>query len=228
MSAPARPDSWLSLTRSVLFGPTLFFSNLPPAVGYQTTALYLGKTALVISLVHAIVISAVFYCVVTSFASILAAFIAIFGVLLTPVIAVAGNIPPEQVPAAIAEFSKGGGTQILALTAKLGLFIFLSLFMLTFIGTAALGSIAYAGARALGGKGSAADTASACAYGSAAWLLTLVPVVNAFAPIYTATLGFVGIKSVHKLSTIKALAVVAFAALVPTIAIVIYCTLTSH
>jgi hypothetical protein len=104
--------SWWSLTKRVLFSPRDFFAQLQfqEPFSYQRSAIHLAKTALVVSLINALVITAIFYVVASSFSAILMAFTVLFGTLLTPLIAVAGNIPPEKVPGAVESFVKSGGS----------------------------------------------------------------------------------------------------------------------
>ena len=99
--------SWWTLSKRVLLSPVSFFAQWPGNVSFKTSSLYLVKTALITALLHALVWAVIFYVIAACFLSVMSAFVAIFGVLLTPVIAVAANIPPDKVVDHVSQFAKG-------------------------------------------------------------------------------------------------------------------------
>lgn len=183
---------------------------------------YLAKTAFVVSLINSLVLTLIFYVIASSLASILGAFIVVFGTLLTPLIAVAENLPPEKVPAAVAAFAKDGSLQVLALSAKLGAIFFIGNFCTIIGSTCAQVGIAHGMARLLGSTASFRATAAAYTFASAAWTLTSIPILNFIAPIYGAVLDVIAMRHLHQLSLGKAITAVAIAAVVPLIVLIFF------
>lgn len=200
-----------------MFSPLTFFAELPGTFSYQSSAVYLAKTALVVALINSLVLTLAFYVVVESFSSILTAFTVLFGTLLTPLIAVAANIPPDKVPAAVESFAKSGGLQVGILSAKLGAFLFVGYFGTIVMSTCLQSGIAHGIARLLGCTGSFRATAATYSFGSAAWMLSVIPLVNVLAPIYGFALDIFGIRSAHQVSGAKATLTVAAATAVSAI-----------
>lgn len=223
MDSDTEKPSWWSLTKRVLFTPRSFFAHLTDLLSsYRTSVVYLAKTALVASLINALVLAVIFYLVVSAFASILTAFMSIFGILLTPLIAVAANIPPDQVPAAIESIARRGDLEVCMLSARFGAFLFVAYFGIIVTATCIQAGVAHGVAHLLGSARSFRETAAAYSFGSAAWLLSVVPVLNAVAPIYCAVLCIFGMQHVHQLSRTRATLTVVVAAAVPVIAFLIY------
>lgn len=216
--------SWWSLTKRVLFSPRAFFAQLQlqEPFSYRRSLLHLAKTALVVSLLNTLVLTTIFYVIVASFSSILIAATVLFGTLLTPVIAVAGNIPPEKVPGVVESFAKSGGSQVAIFSVKLGVFLFAAYFGTIISSTCLQAGIAHCIARLLGCTGSFRSTAAVYSLGSAAWTLSLIPGVNAFAPIYGAALDIFGMQHGQGLTGAKASLAVAAAAAIPIVAFLLY------
>ncbi|MGD9679888.1 MAG: YIP1 family protein [Candidatus Obscuribacterales bacterium] len=224
MDSDNEKPSWWSQTKRVLFSPRSFFAHFPEPSDYRSSVIYLAKTALVVSLINSLVLTAIFYVVVDSFASILTAFMMIFGALLTPLIAVAANIQPDKVPGVIESLARNGGLEVRLLSAKIGAFLFVAYFGTVIISTCIQAGVAHGVARLMGSAHSFRATAAAYSFGSAAWMLSVVPVVSVAMPIYCAVLYIFGMQQAHKLSRAKAiLAVLVAAAVVPGIAFLMYC-----
>lgn len=223
MDSDNEKPSWWSTTKRVLFSPRSFFAQLPEPSDYRSSVIYLAKTALVVSLINALVLTAIFYVVVDSFASILTAFMMIFGTLLTPLIAVAANIQPDKVPAAIESLARNGGFEVRLLSAKIGAFLFVGHFCTIFVSTGIQAGVAHGVVRLMGSAHSFRTTAAAYSFGSAAWMLSVVPVVSMAMPIYCAVLYMFGMQHAHQLSRAKAVLTVVVAAAVPLFALVMYC-----
>lgn len=222
MNSDIETLSWWKLTKHVLFSPRAFFAQSQGQLTYRSSVVYLAKTALVASLINTVLLTAIFYVVVASFASILTAFIAIFGTLLTPLIAVAANIAPDKVPGAVESFARNGELQAVMISVKLGAFLLAGYFGTIVISTCLQAGIAHGIARWLGRGGSFRATVAAYSFGSAAWMLSVVPLVNVIAPIYGAALNFFGMRHVHKLSSAQAMFTVALAAAVPAITFMLF------
>ncbi len=216
--------SWWSLTKRVLFSPRAFFAQLHEPFSYRSSVVYLAKSALIASLINTLALTLIFYVVMASFASIVTAFTVLFGILLTPLIAVAANIPPEKVPAAVESFARNGGLQVGIMSARLGAYLFLGYFGTIMMSTFLQAGIAHGIARLLGSAASFRATATAYSYGSAAWMLSVIPFVNVLTPIYGALLNIFGMRQVHRLSGPKAAFTIAMAATVPVIGFIIYCS----
>lgn len=214
--------SWWSLTTRVLFSPRAFFAQFQGPFSFRRSVVYLSQTALVVSLINTLVLTLVFYVVVAFFASILTAFTAIFGTLLTPLIAVVANIPPDKVPGAVESFARNSELQAGIMSARLGAFLFVGFFGTIVMSTCLQAGIAHGIARLLGCAGTFRATAAAYSFGSAAWMLSVIPIVNVFAPIYGAALDIFGMRHVHQLSSARATLTVVMAAAVPTIAFIVY------
>ncbi len=213
--------SWLEQTKSVLFTPREFFEQLREQCSYRRSVVYLAKTALIASLINAFILTLMFYLLASAFASILSAFVVVFGILLTPLIAVAANVPPDKVPGAVAAFAKDGNMQVFILSAKLGAFLFVGNFCTIIASTCLLAGIAHAITRLLGSTVGFRATAAAYSFASAAWALSSIPVVNLITPIYGVVLDIIAIRQLHALSRAKAIAAVAIAAVIPVIALTI-------
>jgi hypothetical protein len=222
MDSDIETFSWWQQTRRVLFSPRAFFAQLQEPFSYRRSAVYLAKTAFVVSLINALALTLIFYVVVAFFASVLTAFTVILGTLLTPLIAVAANIPPDKVPGAVESFARNGAVEVGILSAKLGAYLFVGYFGGIMMSTCLQAGIAYGIARLLGGASSFRATVAAYSFGSAAWMLSVVPVVNVFAPIYGAILDIFGVRHVHRLSTAKTVLAVVTAAAIPVIAFIWY------
>lgn len=209
--------SWWTLTRRVLFSPRVFFARSQEQVSYRRSVVYLAKTALIASLINTLILTAVFYIVAASFTSILSAFIVLFGTLFTPLIAVIANIPLDKVPAAVESFARNGELQTGMLSAKLGGFLLVGYCGTIVISTCFQAGIAHGISRLFGGAGSFRSTAAAYSFGSAAWMLSFIPILNVIAPIYGAALNFFGMRQLHQLSGAQATFTVVLAAAVPAL-----------
>lgn len=223
MDSDNEKPSWWWQTKRVLFSPRSFFAQTPEPSDYRSSVIFLAKTALVVSLINALVLTAIFYVVVDSFASILTAFMMIFGTLLTPLIAVAANIGPDKVPGAIEALARNGGFEVRMLAARVGAFLFVAYFGSIIAFTFIQAGVAHGVARLMGSVCSFRATAAVYSFGSAAWMLSIVPVVSLAMPIYCAVLCFFGMQHAHQLSRARAILSVAVAAAVPAIAFVICC-----
>lgn len=215
--------SWLEQTKTVLFAPREFFEQLREQSSYRRSVVYLAKTAFIASLINALVLTLMFYLLASAFASILSAFVVVFGILLTPLIAVAANLPPDKVPGAVAAFAKDGGIQVLILSAKLGAFFFVGNFCTIIASTCLVAGIAHAITRLLGSTIGFRATATAYSFASAAWMLSSIPVVNLITPIYGVVLDIIAMRQLHSLSRAKAIAAVAIAAVIPGIGLIAFC-----
>lgn len=162
-----------------------------------------------------------FYLIASAFASILSAFVVTFGVLLTPLIAVATNLPPDKVPGAVAALAKNGSIELLILSAKLGLFFFIANFCTISVSTVLQALIAHGITRLLGSTKSFRATAASYAFADAAWTLSCIPVVNLITPIYGAILDIIAMRHLHQLSLAKAIGAVATAAIIYVIGLII-------
>lgn len=211
--------SMWSIATAVVFHPKTFLAARPEPFSFRASAAFLVKIALAVSLINALLFTAIFYVVTASFIDVVNAFIAIFGTLLTPLIAVAANIPPETVPQAVAAMAKNGGAGVSVFAAKLGAVLFAGNFVVIVLGTTVQTGIAHVVTRLLGGSGSFRATASAYCLGSVAFVLTVVPLVNLITPLYAGLLYMFGVRQWHQLSTPKATVVVFTAASVPLIAL---------
>lgn len=217
MASDNKSSSWCSVTARILFSPRTFPAQLAEPFTYRKSVAYLAKTALAASLTYSLGLTVLFYVILASFASILTAFMAIIGTLLTPAIAVVANIPPEKVPAAIESFARSGGLQVAMISVKLGVFLLVGFFAAIMTSTCLQAVIAHGIARLLGCAGSFRATAAAYSFGSAAWMLSVIPVVNLFAPLYATALSVIGMRHAHQLSLAKA----AFVTVASAVAIVI-------
>lgn len=215
MNSDLKTLSWWTLTRRVLFSPRAFFAQSQGQFSYRHCAVYLAKTAVVASLLNTLIITVVFYVVAAAFTSILTAIIVLFGTLFTPLIAVVANMPLDKVPAAVESFAKNGELQTGILSAKLGVFLLVGYFGAIVISTCIQAGTAHGIARLFGCAGSFRATAVAYSFSSAAWMLSAIPIVNVFAPIYGAALNFFGMRQVHQLSRSQAVFTVALAAALP-------------
>ncbi|MBX9573488.1 MAG: YIP1 family protein [Candidatus Obscuribacterales bacterium] len=204
-----------------MFTPQAFFKQLRGQYCYRDSMLYLAKTSFVVSAVNALLVTLVFYVLASSFVSILSTFMVIVGTLLTPLIAVAANLPPEKVPGAVAALAKDGGTQVLILSAKLLILFFISNCCTIIASTCLLAGISHGITRLLGGPGSFRATAASYAFASAAWTLSSIPVVNLLAPIYGAVLDIIAMRELHEISRAKAITAVTISALIPLIALIL-------
>lgn len=222
MNSHIQTLSWWSQTRSVIFSPRAFFAKLEEPCSYRHSLVYLAKTALAASFINTLVITTTFYIVASSFASILSAFILIFGVLLTPLIAVAANISPEKVPSLIESFTRIGEVQIAITSARLGVLLLAGFFGTIVTSTCLQAAIAHSIARLLGSNSNFRATASVISYGSAAWMLSTIPFLSVCAPVYAAVLNILGMKSAHKLNTARATFIIAIASAMPVIGAILY------
>lgn len=220
--------SWWLQTKRVLLSPRATFSQIAEPFSYRDSVIYLVKTALLAAMLNALGLSLIFFVVAESFASILSAFIVLFGVLLTPLIAIAAGIPPEKVPSAVESFAASGGAQAALLTVKLAAFLFGGFFCTIISSTALQAGIAHLVARLLGCAGVFRATLAAYSLGSAAWLLCAVPVLNLLAPFYAAVLNIFGMRELQQLSALRATLAVMFALAVSTITLVVFLGLRSN
>lgn len=221
MNSDIENVSWWKLTTRILFSPRAFFAQSQGQLSYRSSVVYLAKTALVTSLINTLLLTAIFYVVVASFASILIAFTAIFGILLTPLIAVAANITPDKVPAAVESFARNAELDAVMISVRLGVFLLVGYFGTIVTSTCLQAGLAHGIARLLGCTGSFRATAAAYSFGSAAWMLSVVPILNVIAPIYGIALNFFGMRQVHELSRTQAMFTVALAATIPTITLML-------
>lgn len=214
-------SSWWSVTTGVLFSPQTFFRELEEPSNYRSSVAYLAKTVFAATLINTIILTLLFYVILSSFVSIISAFIAIFGIVLTPLISVAANIPPEKVPEAVASYASNGGLQVAMLSARFGAILLLGQFGSIMICTCLQAGFAHAIARLLGSAGSFRATMSAYSFSSAAWMLSVVPIVNLFAPFYCAVLCTSGMRYAHQVSTGKAALATLLAAAIQVIGFII-------
>lgn len=212
--------SWYSLTLRILFSPRAFFSHLSAPLSYRVSLIYLAKTSLLTSSLITLLVTVSFFVVMECFASMLAAFAAIFGVLFSPLISIAANIPLEQVPAAITSFANNGSAQVGLMAIRLGAFLLPACFLAIVMSTFVQAGISHGVARLLGSVASFKATVAAYSFASAAWVLSVVPIVNVIAPLYGAYLNAAGMRSLHGLSTVKAIF-----AIILAISFSIICTL---
>ncbi|MBX9687130.1 MAG: YIP1 family protein [Candidatus Obscuribacterales bacterium] len=217
MDSEIQTDNWWKTTTRILFSPRTFFKQLQGPFSYRKSVTYLAKTALVASLVNTILLTLIFYLILASFASILSASTLLFGILLTPLIAVAANIPPEKVPTLLESFARNGGIQVAIMSARFGAFLFLGYFGTITIGTIIQAGIAHGIARLFGSAAGFRVTATIYSYGSAAWMLSVIPIVNLLSSFYAAVLIFFGMRQLHELSGVKAIFALVMAAAVPLI-----------
>lgn len=195
---------WWALTKRILFSPRVFFAQTFEAMSYRSSLIYLAKTTLLVSLISALILSIIFYVIVASFTSILSAFVLVFGILITPLLAVAMNIPPEKVPAALESFARNGDLQVATTSIRLAAFLFVAYLGCIFTGTFVQAGIAHGVARLLGSRASFRATVCVYSLGSAAYLLSIIPLVSFCAPFYAAVLIALGLRSAHNLSIPKA------------------------
>ncbi|MBY0548409.1 MAG: YIP1 family protein [Candidatus Obscuribacterales bacterium] len=217
MNSHIETPSWWQLTTRILFSPRAFFAESTGKLGYCVSMVYLAKTALIASLINTLLLTTIFYAVVASFASILTAFTAILGTLLTPLIAVAANIPPDKVPGAIESFARNGEFHTIMISVKFGAILLVGYFGTIVISTCLQAGIAHLIARLLGSTGSFRATAAAYSFGSAAWMLSVIPLLNVIAPVYGAALNFYGMRNVHQLSSAQTTLTVGLAVAVPLV-----------
>lgn len=145
----------------------------------------------------------------------------IVGTLLTPLIAVAANLPPEKVPGAVAAIAKDGGIQVIILTAKLGVLFFVGNSCTIIASRCLLAGIAHGIIRLLGSTRSFRTTAASYAYASAAWTLSTIPIVNLLSPVYGAVLDVIAMRRLHESTYTRAISAVAIAAVIPVIALIL-------
>lgn len=218
--------SWLATTRSVLFAPRVFFEQLRGQDSLRSSVVYLLKTAFAVSLINAVVLAVMFYVLVSAFTSIFSALIVVVGTLLTPLIAVAANMSPEKVPAAVANFAKDGGLLVPIISAKLGVLLFAGQFCTIIASTSIHAGVAHGIARLLGSSRTFSFTAAAYAFSSAAWMLSIIPAVNLIAPVYGAVLDVIAMRLVHQLSIAKATVAVILAVVAPAVVCILYSCMT--
>ena len=196
--------SWWAQTKRVFHSPRATFAQMSAPFSYRDSVVYLVKTALLAAAINALVLSLLFFAVMESFASILSAFIVIFGVLLTPLISVAANISPEKVPAAVESFARNGGVQVALMTVKFASLLFVGFFCVIITSTCLQAGIAHLVARMLGCAFGFRATLAAYSFGGAAWLLCAIPILNLFALIYAIVLNIFAMRQLQQLSFGKA------------------------
>lgn len=212
--------SWRSLTSRILFSPRAFFSHLSAPLNYRESLIYLAKTAALTSLVATLAVSVLSFIVFGLFASLLAAFSMILGILFAPLISIAANIPLERVPTELASFANNSWLQALLMSVRLAAHILPRCFLAIVLSTFLQAGISHGVARILGSKGSFSATVTAYCLGSAVWLISVVPILNIIFPLYGAYLNVAGMRSLHGLSTAKAVF-----AIILAISFSIICTL---
>ncbi len=222
MDSQIETSSWWSTTRRILLSPRAFFAQLQEPFNFRKSLVYLTKTALIVAAINTLILTTIFFVVFSSFASILSAFTVIAGVLMTPLIAVAANISPDKVPAAIESIARNGELQVAMISARVGAFIFLGYFATIMMSTCIQSVIAHGFARLLGCAGGFRATAAVYSFAGAAWLLSVIPIVNLFTPVYGAVLNAFGIRHVHQLSSARASFAIALSIAVPVIGCILF------
>ena len=136
-------------------------------------------------------------------------------------------MPPEKVPAAVESFARGGGMQVLILSAKLGGFLLFVNFSSAVASTCLQAGISHLIARLLGSRDTFRATAAAYAYGSAAWMLSIIPIISPLAPIYGAVLDIIAMQRLHQLSLLRAIVAVTTGVAIPIFALMCYSCMSS-